>query len=119
MKESQAIQYLEVCSDFIHKAAIRRASSLDDGDGVLVIPLTVCLLVRQDEGGRGGTVVGSTVRVPVGAPPEKMAEVLRRSAEAMEQIPDTHDEETHHFQVRPGGAVEPLEDDGPAEETIQ
>lgn len=116
MKESQMIQYLEVCSDFVHKAAVRRANSLDDGDGVLVVPITVCLLVRTDEDD-GGMVVGSTVRVPVGAPPEKMAEVLRRSAEAIEQIPETHDEATHHFQVRPGGAVEPLEDDGP--ETMQ
>lgn len=119
MKENQMIQYLEVCSDFVHKAAIRRANSLDDGDGVVIVPITVCMLVRTDEDGRGGTVVGSTVRVPVGAPPDKMAEVLQRSAEAMVQIPDTHDEDTHHFQVRPGGKVEPLEEDGPAEETIQ
>lgn len=111
MKENQLIARLEVCSDFVHTAAMKRAATLDDGDGVVIVPITVCLLVRVERDG-AGTVMGSTVRVPVGAPADKMAEVLTRSAEAVAQIGDnTEMEGTHHFQVKPGGQVEPLEEE--------
>lgn len=72
---------VECAIDLAHDDAIRVCRNLSR-PGSHLVPITIMCVVRTDQEGRAHITM-NTARLPAGAPPETIAEILNRTAEGL------------------------------------